>query len=45
MPMLNVSAGIGILGQASPMIQDMFGVSAAAGAGYVGLLARYCKLP
>ena len=27
---MNVSAGIGILGQASPMIQDMFGVSAAA---------------
>ncbi len=29
---MNVSAGIGIIGQASPMIQDMFGVSAAAGA-------------
>jgi MFS family permease len=40
---MNVSAGIGILGQASPMIQDMFGVSAAAGAGYVGLLSL-CNL-
>ena len=40
---MNVSAGIGIIGQASPMIQDMFGVSAAAGAGYVGLLSL-CNL-
>ncbi len=40
---MNVSAGIGILGQASPMIQDMFGVDAAAGAGYVGLLS-ICNL-
>ena len=40
---MNVSAGIGIIGQASPMIQDMFGVTAAAGAGYVGLLSL-CNL-
>ena len=33
---MNVSAGIGILGQASPMIQDMFRVTPAAAAGYVG---------
>lgn len=39
----NVSAGIGILGQASPMIQDMFGVTPAAAAGYVGLLSL-CNL-
>ena len=36
---LNVTAGIGILGQASLMCQDMFGVSAAVGAGYAGLLS------
>lgn len=36
---LNVTAGIGILGQASPMCQDMFGVSAATGAGFAGLLS------
>ena len=36
----NVTAGIGILEQASPMIQDFFpGVTAAAAAGYVGLLS------
>ena len=36
----NVTAGIGILEQASPMIQDHFGtVSAAAAAGFVGLLS------
>jgi MFS family permease len=36
----NVTAGIGILEQAAPMIQDFFGsVSAAAAAGYVGLLS------
>jgi MFS family permease len=38
---LNVTAGIGILGQASPMIQDMFGVTAGAAAGYVGLLSLF----
>jgi MFS family permease len=35
----NVTAGIGILGKASDMVQDMFGVSAAAGSGFVGLLS------
>jgi MFS family permease len=38
---LNVTAGIGVLGQASPMIQDTFGgrISASAAAGFVGLLS------
>ena len=40
---MNVSAGIGILGQASPMVQDMFKVTPAAAAGYVGLLSL-CNL-
>ena len=31
---LNVTAGIGILGQASLMCQDMFGVTAAVGGGF-----------
>ena len=36
----NVTAGIGILEQASPMIQDHFDtVAAAAAAGFVGLLS------
>src|SRR3712207_7663553 len=36
----NVTAGIGILEQAAPMIQDFFsGVSAAAAAGFVGVLS------
>ena len=36
----NVTAGIGFLEQASPMIQDFFdGTSAAAAAGFVGLLS------
>ncbi|RJK94240.1 L-lactate MFS transporter [Vallicoccus soli] len=36
----NVTAGIGILEQASPMIQDFFGdVTPAAAAGFVGLLS------
>jgi hypothetical protein len=36
---LNVTAGIGVLGQASPMIQEMFPgrVSSAAAAGFVGV--------
>ncbi|WP_034383880.1 OFA family MFS transporter [Deinococcus sp. YIM 77859] len=46
---LNVTAGIGILGQASVMIQEMFsaevvgaaGVTAAAAAGFVGLLSLF----
>ena len=38
---LNVTAGIGVLGQASPMIQEMFpsAISPAAAAGFVGLLS------
>src|SRR5205807_8168809 len=38
---LNVTAGIGVLGQASPMIQEMLPgvVSAPAAAGFVGLLS------
>jgi len=35
----NVTAGIGILENASPMISDGFGVAAAAAAGFVGLLS------
>ena len=47
---MNVSAGIGVLAQASPMIQEMFsdarrgaglGVTAAAAAGFVGLLSLF----
>jgi MFS family permease len=43
----NVTAGIGILEQASPMVQDFFGdgdaslVTAAAAAGFVGLLSLF----
>ena len=38
---LNVTAGIGVLGQASPMIQEMFPgvITAASAAGFVGLLS------
>jgi MFS family permease len=38
---LNVTAGIGVLGQASPMIQEMFpgSITPAAAAGFVGLLS------
>jgi MFS family permease len=38
---LNVTAGIGVLGQASPMVQEMFPgvIGAAAAAGFVGLLS------
>lgn len=48
--MLNVSAGIGVLGQASVMIQEMFSekvmgsnraVNAAAAGGFVGLLSLF----
>ena len=39
---LNVTAGIGVLGQASVMIQEMFkGVTAAAAGGFVGLLSLF----
>jgi MFS family permease len=39
----NVSAGIGVLGMASPMIQEMFQgqVSASAAAGFIGLLSLF----
>src|SRR5579883_437544 len=37
----NVTSGIGVLSQASPMIQEMFKVSAAAGAGFVVLLSLF----
>ena len=40
---LNVTAGIGVLGQASPMIQEVFkgAVSPSAAAGFVGLLSLF----
>ena len=40
---LNVTAGIGVLGQASPMIQEMFPgrVTPQAAAGFVGLLSLF----
>jgi MFS family permease len=40
---MNVTAGIGVLGQASPMIQEMFSgrVSPSAAAGFVGLLSLF----
>ena len=37
----NVTAGIGVLGQASLMIQEMFGVTAIAAAGFVGLMSIF----
>ncbi len=41
--LLNVTAGIGVLGQASPMIQEMFPgrVSVSAATGFVGLLSLF----
>jgi MFS family permease len=40
---MNVTAGIGVLGQASPMIQEMFAgkVAPAAAAGFVGLISLF----
>src|SRR6202041_1861939 len=40
---MNVTAGIGVLGQASPMIQEMFSgrVTPAAAAGFVGLISLF----
>jgi MFS family permease len=38
---LNVTAGIGILGQASLLCQDMFSVGAAVGGGFAGLLSLF----
>ncbi len=40
----NVTAGIGILAQASPMCQDMFGVSPVVAGGFVGLLSIFNML-
>jgi MFS family permease len=37
----NVTAGIGILAQASPMCQDMFGVTPVVAGGFVGLLSIF----
>jgi MFS family permease len=36
---MNVSAGIGVLGRAADMCQEIFGVSGAIGAGFTGLLS------
>ncbi len=41
---LNVTAGIGVLGQASAMSQEMLGVSAIAAAGFVGLMSLFNML-
>jgi MFS family permease len=38
---LNVTAGIGILGQAALMCQDMFGVNAQVAGGFAGLLSIF----
>lgn len=38
---LNTTAGIGVLGQASAMAQEMVGVGVAAAAGFVGLLSVF----
>ena len=40
---MNVSAGIGVLGQASPMIQEIFNgrVTPASAAGFVGLISLF----
>ena len=38
---LNVSAGIGVLQTASPIIQQTLGVTAASAAGFVGLLSLF----
>jgi MFS family permease len=40
---MNVTAGIGVIGQASPMIQEIFSgkVTPAAAAGFVGLLSLF----
>jgi MFS family permease len=38
---LNVSAGIGVIGMASPMLQEIFGASAAVAAGFTGLISLF----
>ena len=37
----NVTAGIGVLGMASPMMQEMFAASPDAAAGFVGLISLF----
>ena len=39
--LMNVSAGIGVLSVASPMLQQLFAAPAAAAAGFVGLLSLF----
>ena len=39
--LMNVSAGIGVLSVASPMLQGLFAAPAAAAAGFVGLLSLF----
>ena len=41
---MNVTAGIAVLSQASPMIQEMFGVNAVSGGAFVGLLSIFNML-
>jgi len=38
---LNVSAGIGVIGMASPMLQEIFGASTAVAAGFTGLISLF----
>jgi MFS family permease len=38
---LNAIAGFGILEQASPMVQDLFGIGAVAAGGFVGVLSLF----
>ncbi len=38
---LNVSAGIGVIGMASPMLQEIFGATAAVAAGFTGLISLF----
>jgi nitrate/nitrite transporter NarK len=38
---LNVSAGIGMISMASPIMQEIFGATAAAAAGFAGLLSLF----
>ena len=38
---LNVSAGIGVIGMASPMLQEIFGASAAVAAGFTGVISLF----
>src|SRR3989442_11832446 len=38
---LSVSAGIGVIGMASPMLQEIFGASAAVAAGFTGPISLF----